>query len=194
MEEKAKERSMGTVMNYGELDNVTRKAMLAEFEAEENSGQPYRSKAVSEEGLKAFPMLMRSAIESGDEGSLGDALNDPGYWLPTEEYVRSGVTRERQRNIRQAAERLALTEFSTWYVRGLARRLLNEGIPKCQVYRAAEPKWVPGTCAEHEGLVVDIQVVYDGHRAKYWPEPGNPDAFSIPFGPGCHHVIRRVVE
>ncbi len=135
-------------MNYEELDQTTREHMLAEFDAEQQSADPYRSKALSAAGLEVFPGLMRQAIEAGSEETLFQALNDPEYWDPTEEYVRGGVLRTRNRNARQAAE--------------------------------------------HEGLIVSVREVYDGHRARYWPEPGNADAFSIPFGPGCHHVIRRV--
>lgn len=179
-------------MNYEELDQKTRQYMLDEFEAERKDASPYRSKALSRKGLAVFPELMRQAIQSGNEQTLFEALNDPEYWEPSEEYVRDGVSRTRRRNIRQSSERLALTEFSTWYVRGLARRLLEEGVEKCQVYRGAQPKWEPAECAQHEGLIVSVQAVYDGHRAQYWPEPGNREAFSIPFGPNCHHVIRRV--
>jgi hypothetical protein len=166
--------------------------MLSEFEAEQRSANPYRSKALSPAGQAAFPGLLRRAIEVGNEQSLFDSLNDPRYWEPMEQYERNGVVRERKRNIQQAAERLALTEFSTWYVRGLAARFLAEGVENCQVYRGAQPKWEPADCARHEGMIVAVRTVYDGHRARYWPEPGNPDAFSIPFGPSCHHVIRRM--
>jgi hypothetical protein len=39
---------------------------------------------------------------------------------------------------------------------------------------------------------VTVREIHDGHRARYWPAPGNPGAFSIPFAPGCHHTIRRI--
>ncbi len=171
---------------------TSRAGMLAEFETEQRSANPFRSKALSPVGQAAFPELMRRALQAGNEESLFESLNDPKYWEPREQYERNGVVRERQRNIRQAAERLALTEYSTWYVRGLAARLLAEGVENCQVYRGAQPKWEPGECAQHEGTIMAVRTVYDGHRARYWPEPGNLGAFSIPFGPGCHHVIRRV--
>lgn len=179
-------------MRYEELDDITRQHMLSEFEVEQRSATPYRSRALSAEGHAAFPGLLRRAIEAGNEQSLFASLNDARYWEPMEQYERNGVVRDRRRNIRQAAERLALTEFSTWYVRGLAARLLAEGVENCQVYRGAQPKWEPGDCARHEGVIVAVRAVYDGHRARYWPEPGNPDAFSIPSGPSCHHAIRRV--
>lgn len=179
-------------MNYAELDDKTRESMLLEFEAEHKAGNPYRSKALSSVGLQRFPDLMREAIQKGNEVSLARALDNSSYWTPTETYVREGVTRERNRNLQQSAERLAITEFSTWYVRGFAKRLLNEGVEKCQIYRGAQPKWEPGECAGHEGQIVDVKSIYDNHRSRYWPEPGNSLALSIPFGPGCHHLIRRV--
>jgi hypothetical protein len=103
-----------------------------------------------------------------------------------------GVTRERRVNVAQATGRLCLSEFNTWYVRGLATRLLEEGVTHCQAYRAAIPKWEPGECSTHEGQIYTVQEIYDGHRRRYWPEPGDTTATSIPFGPGCHHTIRRI--
>lgn len=179
-------------MNYEELDRRTRQQMLSEFENDQATRAPYQSKALSQDGLRAFPDLMRDAIKSGNETSLAAALDRIDLWVPEEEYTREGITRTRKRNVSQSATRLALTEFSTWYVRGLANRLLDEGLDQCQVYRGEQPKWEPGECAEHEGRTVSVRVIYDNHRVRYWPAPGNQSAFSIPFGPGCHHVIRRV--
>lgn len=129
---------------------------------------------------------MREAIKSGNEQTLLNALLNPSYWYPTD---RRGA----RVNIPQAAERLALTEFNTWYVRGLAKRLMDEGVTQCQVYRAAPPRrGEPGACSIHEEQIFPVELIYKGHRAKYWPEPGNPAAIAIPSGPGCHHTIRRV--
>ena len=178
-------------MAFEELDTKTRDLMLSEFEAEQTGGNPYVSKGLSAEGRAAFPACMREAIKHGDEATLAASLTRADCWNPTEHYVRKGIHRERRVNVRQAAERLALTEFNTWYVRGLSKRLMDEGVKHCQVYRAAIPKWEPSECQIHEGRILPVEEIYRGHRVKYWPEPGNPDAFSIPFGPGCHHTIRR---
>src|SRR2546423_1007300 len=102
-------------MNYEDLDNKTREYMLAEFEKEESGGRPYCSKALSSLGLSVYPDMMREAIKFGNEETLRHALEEESYWDPTEEYTRDGVTRTRRRNISQSAQRLALTEFSTWY-------------------------------------------------------------------------------
>ena len=178
-------------MNFEELDDTTRRYMLQEFEAEIASDNPYFGRNLSAAGRAAFTELMRAAINEGNEETLGAALNRPVLWNEKETYERNGVLRERRINVRQASERLALTEFNTWYVRGFARRLLDEGETRCQAYRAAQPKWEPGDCATHENQVFSVREIYDGHRARYWPVV-NESAVSIPFGPGCHHTIRRV--
>jgi len=103
-------------MNFEELDDTTRRYMLAEFEQEEASGTPYRGKGLSVLGRTEFADLIRKAIQSGNEEALAASLTDPRYWEPTETYVRDGVARQRKVNLRQAAERLGLTEFNTWYV------------------------------------------------------------------------------
>ncbi|WP_419860318.1 hypothetical protein [Candidatus Palauibacter sp.] len=177
-------------MDFEELDGTTRQYMMQEFECEITGDNPYYSKALSSRGREVFPELMKQAIEEGTEQTLETALDRPEFWNPTESYVRKGIPRERRVNVRQAAQRLALTEFNTWYVRGLAKRLMDEGVTHCQVYRAADPKWQPSECSEHEDKIFSVSRVYDGHRAKYW-RTANSDAVSIPFGPGCHHTIRR---
>lgn len=179
-------------MFFEELNTETRAYMLREFTTEQNSSNPYRSQTLTTSGLKVFPDLMIEAIRFGNEQSLTAALANPVYWSSTETYFSKGVWRERKVNFLQAAERLGLTEFNTWYVRGFSRLLLDVSVSTCEIYRAAEPKWSPSECSEHEGKVVSVQTIYDGHRARYWPAPGSTNAFSIPFAPGCHHTIRRV--
>lgn len=177
--------------NFEELDEITRKWMLDEFVKEEKSGKPYRSLRLSALGLNVFPKEMEKAIINGNEETLARALSNPAYWQTEETYVRSGRTYLRKINPTKAAEFTAYTEFNTWYVRGLTRRLMEEGEELCEVYRAA-PAWEPrGECQQHEGKMYKVKEIYDGHRVKYWPNPGNPIALSIPCGTNCHHTVRR---
>lgn len=179
-------------LNLEELDAATRASMLAEFNLEEASGNAYRGELLSDLGRTTWATLMSDAISSGDDGSLVAALQVADYWLPSETYSRNGVVRERAINLRQASERLGTSEFNTWYVRGLTRKLINEGVTDCEVYRAAAPKWDIAACTQHEGQIYPVTVVYAGHRRRYWPSPGDETAFSIPFQPGCHHTVRRI--
>ena len=177
---------------FEELTENTRCVMLQEFLAEENGGDPYRSTILSEEGQRVYSEIMQDAILRGSEEALALDLSSPEYWLSHTTYQRSGKLIKQKVNFGNAARRLAITEFNTWYVRGLACRLLNEGIEECEVYRAEAAQKPRDECLAHEGARYSVQVIYDGHRARYWPPPGNPAALSIPAGPNCHHTIRRV--
>lgn len=172
-------------MHFEGLDPITRQYMLSEFEQEETGGNPYRGQLLTPEGLSVFPNLMRQAITDGDEQMLIRSLLIAQYWRSSESYSK-GI---RHVNIQQQAKRLGLSEFNTWYVRGFSKRLLQEGVLHCQVYRAAEPEGDHDACTFYEGQIFSVEEVYQGHRAKYWPI--RRQAFSVPFGPNCHHTIRR---
>jgi hypothetical protein len=177
---------------FEESDPITRRSMMAEFEAEWAGGNPYLSSLLSEYGRAAFPGLMREALANGDEMTLAGSLWVPSFWLPAfPRKTRGGSVSMVKISPDAAAARLARTEFNTWYVRGLSARLLAEGEEMCEVYRAAPAEEPRPECLEHEGRVYPIVEVFEGHRVRYWPPPGNPTAFSIPTGPNCHHTIRR---
>jgi len=179
-------------MNFEELDDTTRSYMLEEFRNEENSENPYRSKDMTSAGKAAFPRLMEEAIKNGNEVTLANALLKSSFWKSTETYYTpKGKLAERKIDPRAAAEKLALTEFNKWYVRGFAKRLMKEGEKQCEVYRAQTAGQPRCECFRYEGQVVDLEKVCYGHRARYWP-PGNRSALFIPSGPYCHHTIRRV--
>jgi len=176
---------------FEELDS-TRKYMLEEFNIEQESGNPYFSSLLTPIGLDVFPKAMREAIQHGNEETLTNVISNTTYWYSDEKRTRAGKPYRARITPYKAAQRLAQSEYNTWYVRGLAKKLLEEGEQFCQVYRAA-PAWQPREeCLSHEGRVYHVRDIYEGHRARYWPPPGNPGALSIPVGPYCHHTIRRV--
>ncbi len=178
---------------FQELDETTRKWMVVEWEAEWSSPTPFVSARLSARGRAAFPTLMREALRAGNVATLTEGLSASALWVPEERYERGGVTRSRTVNPQKAAEFLARTEFLTWYVRGVARRLIEEGEEWCVVYRVA-PAWKPrDECLTHEGQRYPVRDVYNGHRARYHPYV-NPTAFSIPVGTNCHHAIGRLRE
>lgn len=178
---------------FDELDEITRHWMMREFLAEEESRNPYRSTRLSQTGLGNFPELMKEAILNGNEESLAKSLLNPSYWKSSEvAHSSKGKTFVRSFDIQTVAETLAKTEFNTWYIRGLAKRLIEEGEEECEVYRAASADDPRVECLQHEGKIYKVIEVYNGHRAKYWPRPGNPNIFSMPIGTNCHHTIKRI--
>lgn len=174
-------------MRYEELDRTTRRWMAEEHRAEE-AARPYRSPALSREGRERFPELVARAIEDGDDGSLAEALADPALWAEYEPAPQGGV---RRTDPARSAVALARVEFNTWYVRGLCRRLLEEGEELCQLYRAWDGDGSPDECDALENKVLPVAPIYHAHRAKYHPAV-RPEAFSVPSGPGCKHSVRRL--
>ncbi|MEX1252934.1 MAG: hypothetical protein WEE64_01205 [Dehalococcoidia bacterium] len=181
------------MLHFEELDATTRKHMLLEFRAEQQSADvpPFQPANLTEEGRAIYAAVLERAIMEGNEESLALDLANPAYWHAAEAFTtRSGrpSTRAIPANVR--ANRFGLTEFNTWYVRGLCARLAAEGIAACEVYRAA-PAYEPREeCRALEGHVLSVADVYAGHRSRYYPV-ARPDALSIPIGPNCHHSVRR---
>jgi hypothetical protein len=166
------------MFNFMDLDETTRKWMLIEFQKEYTSPNPYFGKALTSTGRQAFINEMTRTIQNpnGNEEALALALSNPSNWIDHPE---------------SNAKRLAITEFNTWFVRGLCRRLIEENIEYCEVYRAGPADEPRAECTSWEGRRFRVQDVYNGHRARYWPIP-NPGIFSVPAGANCHHSIRRV--
>jgi len=178
-------------LNFEELDDDTRKWMLVEFEQEENSNNPYRSTRLNLTGQKEFGKIMKRAITSGNIQILTGDLSNPSLWNPTELARRKETTYPKKIDPGSSAKLLAHTEFTTWYTRGLARKLMEENIDSCEIYRAEPAKTPRCECTRYEGKSIPVKDIYDGHRAKYHPKI-NSSAFSIPSGPFCHHTIRRL--
>jgi hypothetical protein len=174
-------------MRYEDLDPETRRWMLIELKEEEDRA-PYRSPSLSPVGRERFRAIMEEAIANGSESSLAAALESKEMWAEFEPSPFGGVRRTEPA---RAAKALARTEFNTWYVRGLCRRLMEEGETLVQIYRA-EASDAPGDeCDAYENMFLEIRHLYYGHRIKYWPTR-NDRAFSLPCGPQCRHSVRRI--
>lgn len=88
-------------MSFRDLDDATREFMLLEFDSEQASPNPFRSRGLSTIELQAFPRLIRDAISGGDEGALTFSFLNWDYWNPMESYTLKGVTRQRRVNLQQ---------------------------------------------------------------------------------------------
>lgn len=176
------------MLNLNELTEEVRASAVAELDAELGGSAPFYPARLNKTGRDMWPDIMRAALNDHDVDWLVEALlaNDT---LIGSEWPVNGP---RSVNSRAAAELIGLSEYNTWYVRGLSAQLLREGVLEVRVYRAGSPKFVAASCAQHEGRVYPAQQVFDGHRARY--HPVRRDVFSIPFHPNCHHSIERVVS
>jgi len=180
------------MMNFEELDDKTREYMLKEFKEERKSTNPYRSPLMTEAGKKKLEEIMETAINTGNEISLEKELTNPSFWVSSTTAKRKEITYQKSVDYRVAAKTFALTEFNTWYVHGLAKRLMEEGEKECEVYRAdtaVEPRC---ECTRWQTKRFDVKKIYEGHRKRYHHENVDRTAISVPSGPNCHHSIRRI--
>jgi hypothetical protein len=186
-------RETARMFSFEELDNMTRRCMLEEFRAEQSSSSPppFRPTNLTPEGGAVFTEIMERALLGGDEQTLAHDLAQPSYWNTVTMEMRKGKLVPVRHKVSDLARRFADTDFNTWYVRGLCKRLLDEGLEECEVYRAGPAYQRRVECIALEGRRFPVREIYAGHRAKYHPVE-NPSAFSIPVGVNCHHSIRRV--
>jgi len=179
------------MMEFEELNEKTRECMVKEFEDEWKQDEHFQSKQLNEKGLEEFPKIMKQALQSGKIESLTKDLSNPSYWKFTRTGVRKGKPYTISINPSSEAKKLAHSEFTTFYTRGLARKLKEEGVTECEIYRADKANQPKCECTSLEGTVQPVEKIYNGHRAKYFPK-SNPSAFSIPSVSFCHHTIKRI--
>lgn len=148
---------------------------------------------LTDEGWEAFGELMPRALAEQDDLWLLEQMDVLAYWRPFEERAGpDGRVSELYYNKRDALVELCLSEFNIAYIRGLSYELLARGETHALVYRAAGAREARAECTSWEGTVVPLEQVVGGHRARHWPPPGDPGAWSLPAGVGCRHSIMAV--
>ena len=118
------------------LDERTRKLMLEELEDDLRTNRLYISPYLSGQGQRDYPNLLREAIEHGSADTLAAGLRDMRRIersfqrrKPTGGYAIATVPEN-------AAQVVAEMEFNRYYIRGVARRALEDGVRELVVYRA----------------------------------------------------------
>jgi hypothetical protein len=146
-----------------------------------------------EPGWVKWEHAMPAALGEHEDDWLVEQMSEPAFWRATRpRRLKSGGISTQRVNLGFITNLLCRGEFNTAYVRGLATALLERGETECLVYRADDAYQPRPECLALEGRTFPLLEVLEGHRAHYWPPPGDPAAFSIPTGFGCHHSIRSL--
>jgi hypothetical protein len=121
---------------FENLDERTRQLMLDEMEYDIANHQLHISPFLSGQGERDYENLLRDALRSGSDETLAQNLREHRRILrtlprrnPTGGYSIAATAEN-------AAQVLAESEFNRYYIRALARRALEDGIPELVVYRA----------------------------------------------------------
>jgi len=166
-------------LKLDDLDRLTRRHMLREFVEDLERGNLVISPRLTMAGRKAWPTLLREAIErEGDEWLAAqlkqfdclERFERAFRWESPLYYVR--------RVPRNAADMLAEAEFNRYYIRGLCLRALHEGMAEVEVYRAkdvAEPRpesqALLGTRVSCDRLLDDVR-----RSSRVLKIPGGPNS------------------
>ncbi len=160
------------------LDEVTRRFMLEELAEDVQNGRLYLSPRLTLEGHRQYEALLRAAFTRHDENWLAQQFRLGDLMAAMEPRTRNGKTTMARVPI-TAPDTLAEGEFNRYYIRGLCRRAIEEGIGSVVVYRAkavehprSESETKIGAQMNPEALLQDVRT-----------HPGVDTALGLPAGP-----------
>lgn len=171
---------------YVNLDDRTRRLMLDEVEYDIARNQLHISPLLSGQGQRDYVNLLKEAIQNGTDETLAQELKAHRRitrTLPRRKPKGGFAIAATPTN---AAEILAESEFNRFYIRALARRAIEDGIPDLVVYRA---KPVQSPRPESEALIestLSPEEIINDLRAH----PDEPPKLGVPSGPNSGLSVR----
>jgi len=169
------------------LDERTRQLMVHEMDFDVANNQLHISPFLSGQGQRDYPNLLREAMQSGTDVTLADVLRTHRRIfkaLPRRNKLKGGYAIAAVPS--NAAEILAEGEFNRFYIRALARRAIEDGIPELIVYRAKKARNPrPGSEA-----LVETTVSAKDLLADLRSHPDQPPTLGIPSGPSSGLSVR----
>jgi hypothetical protein len=173
---------------YQNLDAETRAFMVEEIDTDANQpGKLYISNYLTDLGKRAWPQMLRDAALSGTDATLAVQIARPGI---LEEYTQrrkpKGGGMYTARIPVNAPEVMSEGEFNRFYVRGICRRAIKDGIKSLVVYRAKAVSQPRPESEAKIGMTIDPAVLLTDLREMTGLEP----ALGIPPGPGSGLSVR----
>jgi hypothetical protein len=169
------------------LDERTRRLMLDEMEYDVAHNQLHISPLLSGQGQRDFPALLRQAILNGDDETLAQELRKHRRLNRTvpRRRPKGGFTMAAMPE--NASEVLAEGQFNRYYIRAVARRAVEDGIPELVVYRAKPVKQPrPESEALVESTLPPEQLLQDLRTNTGDEQP----ALGVPAGPNSSLSVR----
>src|SRR5215813_2169615 len=172
---------------FENLDQRTRQLMLDEMEFDIAHNQLHISPFLSGQGQWDYADLLRKAIKRGNDETLGQDLQ------ARRRILRSLPRRKPQggyviaATVENAAELLAESEFNRYYIRGLARRAIEDDISELVVYRAKPTRNPRPESEARLEMAISPKELLEDLRAH----PGDElPALGIPSGPNSGLSVR----
>ena len=172
---------------FENLDERTRQLMLAEVEYDISHNQLHISPFLSGQGQRDYVSLLHEAIQNGNDETLAEKLREHRRILRTLPRRNPKGGYSIAATPENAAQVLAESEFNRYYIRALARRAIEDGIPELVIYRA---KPVSNPRPESEARIetsLPPEELLEDLRAH----PGDePPALGVPAGPNSGLSVR----
>jgi hypothetical protein len=169
------------------LDERTRRLMLDEMEYDIQRNQFHISPLLSGQGQHDYPALLREAIKNGNDETLAESLRAHrrlARAVPRRS-PKGGFTIAATPD--NAAEILAEGQFNRYYIRAVARRAIEDGVPEVVVYRAKPVKQPrPQSEALVESTLPADRLLED--LRSYTGD--DPPGLGVPAGPNSSLSVR----
>ena len=174
-------------MYFENLDHRTRQLMLEEMEYDIANHQLHISPFLSGQGQRDYENLLRDALQKGNDETLAQNLREHRRILRTLPRRNPSGGYSIAATAENAAQVLAESEFNRYYIRALARRAIEDGIPELVIYRAkpvTNPR--PESEARIETALTPQELLEDlrRHTGDERPELG------VPSGPNSGLSVR----
>ena len=163
---------------FENLNGETRKYMLEEVDLDQSEGSLYLGKRLNEEGRRLYPALLGQALQEGDPYSLAEALGE----VPGELWIEGITAKNGRRSPTPTTAPMTLAEgqFNRFYMRGVARRAIDEG-HGLEVIRAKQVENPRSGSADLIGERIDAEMLQeelrkDPEEMSYDFHLGNPNS------------------
>ena len=168
--------SMG--LAYRDLHEPTRKMMIDEINYDILRGSIYLSNYLTDDGKLEWASLLMQAAATGSDDTLAHQLQTNGHIRQlAERRTKNGMSMVRVPH--SAHETMAEGEFGRYYVRGLCRRAIADGIATLVVYRAKAVMQPRLGSEEKIGTHIDPKIILTDLRETVGVEP----LLGLPPGP-----------
>lgn len=166
-------------LDYRNLDERTRKLMLAEIERDIAANTLYLSDNLNPQGRIDYPDLIRNAAKSGDDVGLAADISSRLNAYEKPRQLKSGKLSKPPVMRSSAHEMLAEGEFNRFYIRAICLRAIEDGISEVVVYRAKSVQHARSESERKIGQLVPAEPLLRDLREH----PGVDTALGLPPGP-----------
>ena len=172
---------------FENLDDRTRQLMLDEMDYDIANNQLHISPFLSGQGERDYANLLREALQSGTDETLAQSLREHRRILRTLPRRNPAGGYSIAATAENAAEVLAESEFNRYYIRGLARRAIEDDVPELVVYRAKPARNPRPESEARVETAISPQEILEDLRSH----PGDErPTLGVPSGPNSGLSVR----